>query len=228
MTRSVNGKMLRCEDECCNGTPVKTHSLLRMLRYAFVTLPGDIGKPLLGGIVIAALINAVIPDNYFAEKLGTGLWPMIVMMVIGIPMYVCATASVPVAAALIMKGVSPGAALVFLMTGPATNAAGFLTIWKIMGRRTAIIYLVTIAVTALASGLALDALFTLPALTNAHTGHMGHMSLPAWANTACAIALVGIIAWSYLLPRLRRTADKCCSEEVLKETHNEHACPHCQ
>lgn len=223
----VNGTMPRCQDECCTGSAIKTHALIRMLRYAFITLPADIGKPLLGGIVVAALMNAIIPDNYFAEKLGTGIWPMVVMMAIGIPMYVCATASVPVALALMMKGVSPGAALVFLMTGPATNAAGVMTIWKIMGRRTAVIYLVTIAVTALASGWLLDALFTMPAIAHAHAEHTGHMALPAWANAASGIALVAIIAWAYVAPRLSRKADACCSAEILKETGSEKACPHC-
>jgi len=77
-------------------------------------------------------------------------------MFLGIPVYVCATASVPVAAALIMKGLTPGAALVFLMTGPATNAASFITIWKAMGGRTAIIYLFTVAGCALLGGIVLD------------------------------------------------------------------------
>ena len=77
---------------------------------------------------------------------------MLVMMLIGIPIYVCASASVPVAAALILKGLSPGAALVFLITGPATNAAGLATIWNTLGRRTAILYLLTVAGCALAGG----------------------------------------------------------------------------
>jgi hypothetical protein len=81
---------------------------------------------------------------------------MLVMLVLGIPVYVCATASVPVAAVLIMKGLTPGAALVFLMTGPATNAASLVTIWNILGRRTAITYLATVAGCALASGVLLD------------------------------------------------------------------------
>jgi hypothetical protein len=78
------------------------------------------------------------------------------MMLVGIPIYVCATASVPVAAALILKGLTPGAAFVFLMTGPATNAASFVTIWKILGGRTAIIYLATVAGCAILSGILLD------------------------------------------------------------------------
>jgi len=111
---------------------------------------------MLVGLVIASVISALVPDGYFAENLGTGIFPMVVMMFLGIPVYVCATASVPVAAALILKGLTPGAALVFLMTGPATNAASFVTIWKVLGKAAAITYLVTVAGCALVSGILLD------------------------------------------------------------------------
>jgi uncharacterized membrane protein YraQ (UPF0718 family) len=145
----------KCTDECCEGNG-KNRRLARGLKYGFVTLPRDIGKAMLVGLVIAALISAIVPEGYFAEKLGTGIVPMVVMMFLGIPVYVCATASVPVAAALILKGLTPGAALVFLMTGPATNAASFVTIWKGLGRTTAITYLASVAGCALLSGVLLD------------------------------------------------------------------------
>src|SRR4030042_6037740 len=116
----------KCTDECCGGAENKRIS--RVLKFAFVTLPRDIGGAMLVGLVIAALISVLVPDDFFAEKLGTGIFAMVVMMFLGIPVYVCATASVPVAAALMMKGLTPGAALVFLMTGPAPNLANFLTI----------------------------------------------------------------------------------------------------
>jgi uncharacterized membrane protein YraQ (UPF0718 family) len=130
--------------------------ITRGLKYGFITLPQDIGRAILVGLIIAAVISALVPDGYFAEKLGIGIFAMVVMMFLGIPVYVCATASVPVAAALILKGLTPGAALVFLMTGPATNAASFVTIWKILGGATAIAYLATVAGCALLSGILLD------------------------------------------------------------------------
>jgi len=126
------------------------------LKYSFVTLPRDIGKALLVGLVIAAVISALVPEGYFADKLGPGILQMVVMMFLGIPVYVCATASVPVAAALILAGLTPGAALVFLMTGPATNAASFVTIWKVLGKATAITYLATVAGCAILGGILLD------------------------------------------------------------------------
>ncbi|UCG57451.1 MAG: SO_0444 family Cu/Zn efflux transporter [Phycisphaerales bacterium] len=143
-----------CSDTCCSGE--KAGKVSKALRYGFVTLPRDIGKPMLIGLVVAALISAVVPKDFFAEVLGTGIFAMVVMMFLGIPVYVCATASVPVAAALMLKGLTPGAALVFLMTGPATNAAGFVTVWKSLGGRTAITYLLSVAGCALAGGILLD------------------------------------------------------------------------
>ena len=144
-----------CKDECC-AEGNKKNKIIKGLKYGFITLPRDIGKAMLAGLAIAAFISALVPEGYFAEKLGTGIFAMVVMMFLGIPVYVCATASVPVAAALILKGLTPGAALVFLMTGPATNAASFITIWKALGRATAITYLATVAGCALLAGILLD------------------------------------------------------------------------
>ena len=144
-----------CLDECCaSGT--KTGRLYKGLKYGFVTLPRDIGKAMLVGLVVAAFISALVPDDYFVGRLGHPIVVMVVMMFLGIPVYVCATASVPVAAALILKGLTPGAALVFLMTGPATNAVSFVTIWKALGKVTAITYLATVAGCALLGGVLLD------------------------------------------------------------------------
>ncbi len=150
---SATGKV--CKDECCAEQHNKGR-LARVFRYGFVTLPRDIGGPMLVGLIVAAGISAMVPDDFFAETLGTGIGAMLVMMLLGVPVYVCATASVPIAAALIAKGVTPGAALVFLMTGPATNAASLVTIWRQLGRVPALTYLVTVGVSAIVFGLVLD------------------------------------------------------------------------
>jgi len=188
-----------CTDECCS--PVKTRGpVARIFQYGFVSLPQDIGKALLIGLIIAGLISAVIPDDYLSGILGAGIGALLVMMLLGIPVYVCATASVPVAAALIAKGVSPGAAMVFLLTGPATNAAAITTIWKIMGRRTAVTYLLTVAVTALASGIFLDYIFR-------YQGPASMAAMPAMLpvplKTISAVVLMAILvatAWRSVRP----------------------------
>jgi len=144
-----------CTDACCNEKKQKS-KIVRVLEHGFITLPADIGKAMFAGLIIAAVISAVVPDDFFAPFLGGGILAMVIMMALGIPVYVCATASVPVAAALIAKGVSPGVAMVFLMTGPATNAAAFMTIWSVLGKKTAITYIITVAGAAIAAGLLLD------------------------------------------------------------------------
>ncbi|MCF7954518.1 MAG: SO_0444 family Cu/Zn efflux transporter [Phycisphaerae bacterium] len=170
-----------CQDSCCKKT--QEGKIVRLLKYGFLTLPKDVGGAMLGGLVIAALIGVFVPGDFIlegVETLGT-FGTMLVMMALGIPVYVCATASVPLAAVMIAKGISPGAALVFLMTGPATNAAAFATIWKIMGSRTAIIYILTVIGCALGSGLFLDLIFPTLAVEIPHIHEMppsvlGHIS----------------------------------------------------
>ncbi len=168
------------------------NNLIVGFKHAFIVLPRDIGAAMLIGLVIAAIISVAVPDDFFAEKIGTGIGAMIIMMLIGIPLYVCATASVPIAAALIAKGLTPGAALVFLMTGPATNAASIAIIWKIMGSRTAIIYLLTVVVCALVSGLLLDAMFSdLGSQIHSHFHQMGATPL----EHISAVVLLAVLFW---------------------------------
>jgi len=187
---------LECHEACCTGD--EGHGkLYRALRYAFVTLPQDIGKPLLVGLLVVGIISTAVPANYFADKLGTGLGAIVVMMLLGVPVYVCATASVPIAAAFIQTGISPGAALAFLMTGPATNAATIAVIWKTMGRRTALVYLGTVAVAALAAGTLLDYTFRVSGATVAPD--MPWM-VPGFVKTAAAVALVSILAIALVRP----------------------------
>ncbi len=179
-----------CHESCCAGRS-KRGPVMRALAYGFRTLPRDIATPLILGLIVAGALSSFVPENFFADKLGTGILAMLAMMVLGLPVYVCATASVPIAAALITTGVTPGAALVFLMTGPATNAAAVATVWKIMGRRSAIVYLVTVAVTALAAGVVLDAVF---ASAGATAQLPASWMLPPWLKSATAVALLAVLA----------------------------------
>jgi len=168
------------------------------LRYGFHTLPRDINRALIIGVVLAGVIGAIIPNDFFASVLGGGIVAMLVMMAVGIPVYVCATASVPIAAALIAKGISPGAALVFLMTGPATNAATILTVTRVMGRRTAAIYLGSVALCAIGGGLLLDAIYRTGSAP--HVMHY-HWMLPEWIKDMSAAALALVIAGSFFRTR---------------------------
>ena len=193
-TEDQNQVPPKCSDECCGGA--ENHKkIARGLKYGFVTLPRDIGKAMLVGLVIAAVISALVPDGYFAQKLVTGIFPMVVMMFLGIPVYVCATASVPVAAALILKGLTPGAVLVFLMTGPATNAASFVTIWKVLGKAAAIIYLITVAGCALLSGVLLD---YIAAGVNFEIATRPGWMLPPIIKYVSTVVLLAVLAFAIL------------------------------
>lgn len=133
-------------------------ALLRpSLRYGFVELVDDLAFWLVLGVLAAGLLGALMPADLGAWGLGEGILPMLVLLVAGIPLYMCASASTPIAAALLAKGISPGAALVFLLAGPATNAATLVLLVKTFGRRFVGVYLTSVVVGALVSGLALDA-----------------------------------------------------------------------
>jgi uncharacterized membrane protein YraQ (UPF0718 family)/copper chaperone CopZ len=116
----------------------------RVLKYAYFDMIQDIGLRLSIGLLVAALINVAVPDEFFLSFGSQPLLQMLVILVVAVPMYICSTGSIPVAAALMMKGLSPGAALVMLMAGPAVNIASILVVRKSMGSRFTWIYLLTI------------------------------------------------------------------------------------
>ena len=128
----------------------------KLFHYAFVELLGDIWKWLVFGIIIGGLITYLLPGDFIHRYLGMGWLSMIVMLVIGIPMYVCSTGSIPIAASLMLKGLSPGAALVFLLAGPATNAVTITVVARELGKRAAVLYVLTIAVMSILAGAVLN------------------------------------------------------------------------
>ncbi|MCD4817590.1 MAG: SO_0444 family Cu/Zn efflux transporter [Candidatus Cloacimonetes bacterium] len=127
-----------------------------VLKYAFVDFLDDISIKLTIGIIIAGLISYIIPDNFFLKYGGDGLPGMFIMIMVGIPLYVCATGSIPIAVSLIAKGISPGAAFAFLVAGPATNAATITLIGNAMGKKMVAIYLSVIAIFSILGGLLLN------------------------------------------------------------------------
>jgi len=131
----------------------------RMLRHAFVTLPHDVSRSLLLGILLSGIMTACVPAGLFHEHLGSGWGGHGLALILGIPLYVCSTASIPLAASLVHMGASPGAAMVFLVTGPATNAATLVAMWTRIGKTGTLLYLMAVAITAISAGLILDAFF---------------------------------------------------------------------
>jgi uncharacterized membrane protein YraQ (UPF0718 family) len=128
----------------------------RMWEHGFVTLPRDMARPLLLGILISGLLTVLVPPGFFQDRVPGGWVSYVIMLAVGIPMYVCSTGSIPIAVGFVHMGFSPGAALVFLVAGPATNAATIATLWTRIGKRGTALYLAAIAVSALAAGWATD------------------------------------------------------------------------
>lgn len=145
---------------CCCGEHKRNiwHRLWDAMTYAFVEMMGDIGKWLLVGLALAGIITAMVPDTWFAVFQGNSLLSILFVLLLSIPMYLCATGSIPIAVALMLKGLTPGAALVLLMAGPACNAASIVLIRKELGWRTLLVYLSSLVLGAVVFGLAIDLL----------------------------------------------------------------------
>jgi uncharacterized membrane protein YraQ (UPF0718 family)/copper chaperone CopZ len=176
--------------------------LLHMLHYGFVEMIQDIGKWLVIGIIAAGLIAVFVPDDFFTANLSNPLVNMLIVLAISVPMYICATGSIPLAAVLMMKGLSPGAALVLLMAGPATNIATITVVGKVLGKKTLAIYLGSIMLGAMISGLIID--YFLPAswfsmsMMNHDMLHAHHHDGTEWWKIASSIVLVGLIINAFL------------------------------
>jgi len=146
-------------DEKSIGEMTISEKIKKIFTYAFGDFIDDISVHLLIGIVLAGAISYLVPDHFFVQYGGDGFVGMILMALLGIPLYVCATSSIPIAATLILKGISPGAAFVFLVAGPATNAATITLITRVMGKKAAILYLSVIGISALSGGLLLNFIY---------------------------------------------------------------------
>lgn len=168
------------------------------IEYGFSDMLMDIGQWLLIGIVLAGLITIFVPDDFFLSYRGSYLLNMFLVLLIACPMYVCATGSIPIAAALMLKGLSPGAALVFLMAGPATNMASMMVLGKTLGKKSLVAYIVSIVTGAIAFGLVVDLL--LPAdwfcgimMHSLHSACCHEETIPWWQVASTAVFLVLLV-----------------------------------
>ncbi len=169
-------------------------------RGAFVEIFDETSHWMLAGLIVSALIAVLLPAEIVTRYLSSGVVPILLMLVIGIPLYICASASTPIAAALILKGLSPGAALVFLLAGPATNVGSLAILSRTLGRRAMAIYLGSIAVLSVALGVLLDAIYSGMNLDiTAAIGESG--TVPLWISVPAAVVFTGLLFVSF-----RRTA----------------------
>lgn len=192
---------------CCGGasapgsssaSPLNQARLTQALRFAGAELLDDISRWLALGIVVAGLMMSLIPPGWLAQW-GGGLSAMLVMLLVGIPMYICATASTPIAAGLLLAGVSPGAVLVFLLVGPATNIAGLIVVRQELGSRVTLIYLSGIALVSVLMGLLLEWLLQFTQLGIDVGMASAHEVLPSWLSHFSALLLLLLV-----VPALRK------------------------
>lgn len=207
--------------------------LLQALKYAFVEMMQDIGKWLVVGLVAAGLITVFVPESFFSLFADKPLLSMLLVLAFSIPMYLCATGSIPIAVALMLKGLSPGTALVLLMAGPAVNVASMLVISKVMGRKTLFLYLLSIITGAVVFGLCIDYLlprewFTAP-LMQMHSGHEEGLSL---VKMVCSVAFFLLLGNAFYQRYFRSSAcccgchghaDYACSDDVCSCESASHA-----
>ncbi|MEM7682875.1 MAG: SO_0444 family Cu/Zn efflux transporter [Planctomycetota bacterium] len=188
---------------CCSAEQNKTVAPdgwvrrgLSGVRYAFTNLLPDIAGWIAIGVIAAAAVAALAPEGWLAE-VGRGPIGMLAAVLVGVPMYLCATASVPLAAAMLAAGASPGVVVVFLLAGPATNLATFALLRKELGTRSAWVFLVSMTVVSVAAGMAVDALAAALSINVAGQVSMGHDHGGNWLGYAAAALLIGAMVWHF-------------------------------
>jgi hypothetical protein len=222
------------QNECCavyfpeNRPKTLFNRLHHGMRFAYIDMLDDLGKWLVLGILIAAAITAIVPEGFFEQYIGNNFLVMLLMLVVGIPLYMCATSSTPLAASLILAGISPGAALVLLLAGPATNAAGITVIARHMGIKTAAVYLGGIAVVSMMMGTLLDVIYkyVVHIRPNEAIGQAAEW-LPLWIRISGAVILAAGLLWSFgkqARKLLRGEKIACPCDSGAHELNPDHPC----
>lgn len=226
-------------DECCQ---VETdeyagmsfgRKLLEAVRYGLVDMVASVGKWLVIGLIVAALITVLVPDELFVSLSRYPLLAMGVMILVAVPMYVCATGSIPIAMSLMLKGLTPGVAFVLLMAGPAANFASVMILSRTMGRRATLIYVGSVVITAIGFGLLVDLLLPaswfIPSSLTSMACH-GHTHVSLFA-TLCSALLAGLLIYTAIKFRGHGHAHDNSNSEIEMERKyriSGMACPHCQ
>lgn len=209
---SIEKPLIETEEYKVTDNPKKNlrFYLDKGLIYPFVEFLDDITSQFIAGLLIAGLITYIIPENFFTNSfISTGIVGMLLLVLVGIPMYVCATASIPIAVSLIMKGFSPGVAFVFLAAGPATNAASIVVLSKVLGKKTTVVFIAVITVFSILFGLILDWIFVVGGfdihaqMSHAHNHGMANYN---WFDISISIVFLILILMSiyrkFIKPKL--------------------------
>lgn len=218
--------------ECHDAGSLPLHKkLIKSVKYGFIDMVDTMGKWLVIGLVIATLITIFVPDSLFTGLMEYPLLAMLLMVMIAVPMYVCATGSIPIAMSLMLKGLSPGVAFVLLMAGPAANFASILILNRTQGKKATAIYVVSVIITAIVFGLIIDYLlpaqwFELPLMKDAHHMH-SHLG---WFESACSIILLMLLAGSAFRTIFARSNKSLKEESDMIQVFNIEGmnCNHCR
>lgn len=207
------------------------HKLIQSVKYGFSDMIDTMGKWLVIGLVVATLITVFVPDSLFTGLREYPLIAMIAVVLIAVPMYICATGSIPIAMSLMLKGLSPGVAFVMLMAGPAANFASILVLNKTIGKKATAVYVGTVMITAIVFGLIIDLLlpqswFELPVMD---AGHAGHTHL-GWFETACSVILALLIIASAvrMTSKRRKINDQTVNDMTQTFKIEGMNCAHCR
>jgi len=192
---------------CCAHKQKETLTLSAKFRvgmsFAFGDLLKDVGLWLFTGILLSGLISVFVSTEMVNRYFSNEYLSMAIMLLISVPLYVCATASTPIVAALALKGISPGAALVFLLAGPATNAASLPVIAGILGRKATFIYLVSIVVISMLAGMLVNYLYGYLGYDIRHWVNKGSHEEGGIVSVAASIVLTALVLKSFFPFRRR-------------------------
>ncbi len=198
------------DDEClCEPVEISQSGFLgrleKSLKYGFITFFDDIVIYILIGYILAALISTMVPQSLMTQYLGgEGIFPMLAMIAVGVPLYICSTSATPIASALILKGASPGAALLLLLVGPATNIATMLAVGKFLGKRSLILYVFSIIVLSLLLAFLLNFVYTAFSISPTASLGQGAELIPNWLKIISTVMFAILTLW-VIARRVRKT-----------------------
>lgn len=218
-----SSKINCCDSNCSNTKDKKSFSIKAVFSYAYITLFKDMVKPLFIGLIFGALFTSLAPKEYTALLFENQWLTYFVIILFAMPLYICATASLPIAAALILEGMSPGAAFIFLTAGPATSLITMSVVFKTLGKISLIIYLSTILFLSLLFGYLFDTIFSEINIINFDLENE-HSSI---ISQIASLIMLLMLAYYLIKPWLARkskiedsccSSTSCCDKEEIKTT----------
>lgn len=198
------------------------YRLSRVITYGFWELPSSMATSVLLGLLLGGIITSLIPASLITDHIGTGFVGVFVAVAVAVPLYVCATGSIPIAAVLMLKGFSPGAALAFLIAGPASNAVAFTTVQRLLGSRHLALYLGVIFVGALSLGMLFDLVISVAGLQFSVQADVAHEMYSAvfWGNFIAGVALFSVLGLAVILPFVSKLQRRFHRKQMYEEPMN--------